>query len=93
MLDEPTLGLAPRLKEELGEAIGRIARSGIPLILVEQDVEFLLALTDRLYLLESGKIVLEHTQGNQQLEHAQIMNMYFGGSDSLSLSNVLENER
>ncbi|WP_246684625.1 ABC transporter ATP-binding protein [Mesorhizobium sp. B2-7-1] len=43
MLDEPTLGLSPRLKEELGAAIGEISKSGVPLIVVEQDIEFLLS--------------------------------------------------
>ena len=40
MLDEPTLGLAPKLKDEFREAISVISRSGVPLVLVEQDVEF-----------------------------------------------------
>lgn len=90
MLDEPTLGLAPKLKEELMEAIGQIAKDGIPLILVEQDVEFLLALTDRLYFVEKGQIVFSQDKGGGQLEHEQIMQMYFGGSDRLAVATLRE---
>lgn len=76
MLDEPTLGLAPKLKGELREAIGRIADSGIPLILVEQDVEFMMVLTDRLYLIEKGQVALESTP--QNVDNSRILEMYFG---------------
>ena len=47
ILDEPTLGLSPRLRLELAEAIGRIRASGLPLIVVDQNVEFLTRLADR----------------------------------------------
>ena len=76
MLDEPTLGLAPKLKGELREAIGKIADSGVPLILVEQDVEFMMELTDRLYLIEKGQVALESTP--QNVDNSQILEMYFG---------------
>ena len=77
ILDEPTLGLSPRLKGELREAIDQIARKGTPLIVVEQDVEFLLALTKRLYLIEQGEVANEISQDNAP-DHQEIMNMYFG---------------
>ena len=77
MLDEPTLGLSPRLKQELAEAIGAIARSGVPLIVVEQDVEFLLALTQRLYMIEHGAVVREIDR-NDGLDHTEVMQLYFG---------------
>ncbi|KAA9010341.1 ABC transporter ATP-binding protein [Histidinibacterium aquaticum] len=77
LLDEPTLGLSPRLKEELAVAIGEIHESGIPLILVEQDVEFLLSLTDRLYLVEHGEVAREIDQASAP-DHQEIMDMYFG---------------
>ncbi len=90
MLDEPTLGLAPVLKEWLEEAIQKVAASSIPLIVVEQDVEFLLNLTDRLYLIEEGQIALEQTQESGALEHEQIMEMYFGGTDRNILAELAE---
>ncbi|MDX8533232.1 ABC transporter ATP-binding protein [Mesorhizobium sp. VK25A] len=77
MLDEPTLGLSPRLKEELGAAIGEISKSGVPLIVVEQDIEFLLSLTDRLYLVEHGVVVREIDRANAP-DHEEVMRLYFG---------------
>jgi branched-chain amino acid transport system ATP-binding protein len=77
LLDEPTLGLAPRVKDELASAIQRIASSGVTLLVVDQDVEFLLAITDRLYLLEQGRVVFE-SRSDTSIEDARIMSMYFG---------------
>lgn len=77
MLDEPTLGLAPKLKDELLEAIGKISGGGVPLILVEQDVEFLVSLTDRLCMINHGAVTLNVT-ATERLDHAEIMQMYFG---------------
>ncbi|MBM3517134.1 MAG: ABC transporter ATP-binding protein [Alphaproteobacteria bacterium] len=77
MLDEPSLGLAPKLKDEVAEAIGRIAKTGVPFILVDQDIEFLMGLTDQLYMIDHGEVVLEFASG-QALDHRQIMEMYFG---------------
>lgn len=77
MLDEPTLGLSPKLKEELAAAIGKIAEGGVPLILVEQDIEFLMALTDRLYLIEHGEVVREIDRANSP-DHDEVMKLYFG---------------
>jgi branched-chain amino acid transport system ATP-binding protein len=77
MLDEPTLGLAPKLKDELLEAIGKISKGGVPLVLVEQDVEFLVSLTDRLCMINHGAVTLNVT-ATERLDHADIMQMYFG---------------
>ncbi|MEX0343559.1 MAG: ABC transporter ATP-binding protein [Rhizobiaceae bacterium] len=77
MLDEPTLGLSPKLKQELAAAIGKIAEGGVPLILVEQDIEFLMALTDRLYLIEHGEVVREIDRANSP-DHDEVMKLYFG---------------
>lgn len=81
MLDEPTLGLSPRLKEELAEAIAAIAASGIPLVVVEQDVEFLLQLAGRLYMIEHGEVAREIDCANTP-DHAEIMQLYFGGGSA-----------
>lgn len=77
MLDEPTLGLSPKLKEELAGAIARISKTGVPLIVVEQDVEFLLSLTDRLYMIEHGEVVREISSTNAP-DHEEVMRLYFG---------------
>jgi branched-chain amino acid transport system ATP-binding protein len=77
MLDEPTLGLSPRLKEELGDAVGKIAKSGVPLVVVDQDVEFLMSLADRLYLIEHGAVAKEIDRANAP-DHDEVMRLYFG---------------
>jgi branched-chain amino acid transport system ATP-binding protein len=77
MLDEPTLGLSPKLKDELADAIGAISASGTPLLLVEQDIAFVLALVDRMYLVDHGRITREIDRGGS-VDHQEIMDMYFG---------------
>ncbi|MCP4626239.1 MAG: ABC transporter ATP-binding protein [bacterium] len=78
MLDEPSLGLAPVMKDVLGRAVAGITSRGVTLILVEQDVEFMLELTDRFYLIEDGQVALEGT--NDTIDHQEILAMYFGAS-------------
>jgi len=80
MVDEPTLGLSPKIKSELKENINNVAKMGIPFILVEQDIEFLMEFTDRMYLLEKGRIVAEVDKYNL-LDHKSILDIYFGDSD------------
>ncbi len=77
LLDEPTLGLSPRIKEELCGAVERISRAGVRLVVVEQDVEFLLRLTDHLYLVNHGAVAAEFS-GADRLSHDDIMDLYFG---------------
>jgi len=77
MLDEPTLGLSPRLKKELAVAIGKIREGGVPLVLVEQDIEFLLQLTERLVMVEHGEVAREIDRADAP-DHAEIMRLYFG---------------
>lgn len=78
MLDEPSLGLAPVMKDILGRAVAEITSRGVTLILVEQDVEFMLELTNRFYLIEDGKVALEGA--NDTIDHQEILSMYFGAS-------------
>jgi branched-chain amino acid transport system ATP-binding protein len=77
ILDEPTLGLAPKIKDELCAAVMAISKGGVPLIVVEQDVEFLLELSQHLYLVNHGEIATE-IQPGQTMDHGEIMSMYFG---------------
>ena len=77
LLDEPSVGLAPLIKEELARAIGEIAASGVTMIIVDQDVELLLGICDRLYLIEKGSVSLE-TADVSQVDQAEILEMYFG---------------
>ncbi|WP_281041101.1 MULTISPECIES: ATP-binding cassette domain-containing protein [unclassified Mesorhizobium] len=77
ILDEPTLGLAPKIKDELCASVMDISRGGVPLIVVEQDIEFLLELTQQLYLVNHGAVATKIKPG-ESLDHGEIMSMYFG---------------
>jgi branched-chain amino acid transport system ATP-binding protein len=77
ILDEPTLGLAPKIKDELCASVLEISKGGVPLIVVEQDVEFLLELSQHLYLVNHGQVATEIKPG-QTMDHGEIMRMYFG---------------
>lgn len=77
MLDEPTLGLSPKLKAELCSAIERISESGVPTIVVEQDINFMLRLTDYFYLIHQGHVTAEF-RADQSLDNQKIMDMYLG---------------
>ena len=76
-LDEPTLGLSPKLRIELQHVIGRIRETGVPLIIVDQNVEFLTALVDRLFLFDHGSITREIDAASMP-SHDEIMEMMFG---------------
>lgn len=77
ILDEPTLGLSPKLKAELRDAIARIVASGMQTVIVEQDPEFVKALTTRFLLVSEGAVRAEISDV-ESLEHQRIMEMYFG---------------
>jgi branched-chain amino acid transport system ATP-binding protein len=79
ILDEPTLGLSPKLKTELRDAIATIIASGVQTVIVEQDPEFLQTLTTRFLLVAEGTVRAE-IAGDGGLEHQRIVEMYFGHS-------------
>lgn len=59
LMDEPSLGLAPLLVKEVMGVIRRVSETGLPILLVEQNVMQVLKISDRSYVLENGKLVLE----------------------------------
>ena len=77
MLDEPTLGLSPKLRLELATAIRKIKDSGVPLIVIDQDIEFLESLIDTLYLFDHGRIS-NRIEKDDMPSHEEIMAMLFG---------------
>lgn len=79
MLDEPTLGLAPRVRADLAKAILAIANTGVGLLVVDQDIDMLLGLCDRLYLIEQGRVALDVVDPNQ-IQHQDVLKRYFGGA-------------
>ena len=60
-IDEPSLGLAPRIREELFAAIGRIHAEGVPVLLVEQEVAQVFRMASRNYVLSQGRILAQGT--------------------------------
>jgi branched-chain amino acid transport system ATP-binding protein len=58
-IDEPSLGLAPRIREELFAAIAKIHAEGVPVLLVEQEVGQVFKMADRNYVLSQGRIIAE----------------------------------
>ena len=77
ILDEPTLGLAPKLRRELADAIQAIKADGVPLIIVDQDVDFLKSLIETLYLFDHGRISGRIERADMP-SHEEIMRMLFG---------------
>jgi branched-chain amino acid transport system ATP-binding protein len=77
MLDEPSLGLAPIMVQEMFRVIGEINRAGVTVLLVEQDTEHALALAHRGFVLESGRVVLSGT-GRELLANARVREAYLG---------------
>jgi branched-chain amino acid transport system ATP-binding protein len=77
MLDEPSLGLAPILSKSIFDTIKRISDQGTTILLVEQDVRNSLSMSDRGYVLEHGRIVMEGT-GTELLENPHVRKAYLG---------------
>jgi len=77
MLDEPSLGLAPRLVRAILDALVEINRSGVAIFLVEQNVPAALALAHRAYVLEAGRIVGEG-RGDELLRDPHVRRAYLG---------------
>jgi branched-chain amino acid transport system ATP-binding protein len=77
ILDEPTLGLSPKLRHEFAEAIRAIRQTGVPLIVVDQDVDFLKSLIDTLYLFDHGRISGRIARADMP-SHEALMRMLFG---------------
>jgi branched-chain amino acid transport system ATP-binding protein len=77
MLDEPSLGLAPVLIKEIFVTIRQIADQGTTVLMVEQDVQHSLSLSDRGYVLEHGRIVMEG-KGKELLDNPNIREAYLG---------------
>lgn len=78
MLDEPSLGLAPKIVETVFEQIERIHESGTTIFLVEQNARRALSIADRAYVLELGQIRHQGT-GQELLSDPEVQRAYLGG--------------
>jgi len=81
MLDEPSMGLAPLLVEQIFDIIRQLHADGTTILLVEQNAQAALAVADRGYVLETGRIVTEGT-GTALLESDAIRKAYLGDTGS-----------
>ena len=77
LFDEPSLGLAPKIVEEVGETIKRIKDMGKTILLVEQNSAMALRLADRAYLFEAGEVVLAGT-GAELQSNPDVAKAYLG---------------
>lgn len=78
ILDEPSLGLAPIIIQQIFEIIGQLREEGITVFLVEQNAHQALSLADRGYVLETGRIRL-HDTGKNLLANPEVRDAYLGG--------------
>jgi branched-chain amino acid transport system ATP-binding protein len=77
MLDEPSLGLAPRIVHEIFAIVAEINRAGTTVLLVEQNTRQALALAGRGYVLENGRVVLSGA-GRDLLDNEHVQRAYLG---------------
>jgi len=78
LLDEPSMGLAPVLVEQIFDIIQDINQQGTSVLLVEQNAHMALSIADRAYVLETGKIVLQGN-ANEVMSDPMVINAYLGG--------------
>ena len=77
MLDEPSLGLAPRLVDEVLDTVRKLKNEGMTILLVEQNVREALDLADKGYVIQSGNVILEGV-GKDLLDNEMIRRAYLG---------------
>jgi branched-chain amino acid transport system ATP-binding protein len=87
LLDEPSLGLSPLLVTEIFRVLAGLRETGVSILLSEQNARLSLAIADRGYVIETGKIVNGGT-GAELLGSSEIMERYLGvGASSIDLAN------
>ncbi|MBI5265302.1 MAG: ABC transporter ATP-binding protein [Bradyrhizobium sp.] len=77
LLDEPSMGLAPLLVEEIFNAITELRKQAMTILLVEQNAHAALAIADQAYVIESGEVVLSGS-GKELLENERVREAYLG---------------
>ena len=80
LLDEPSLGLAPRIVEEIFEIIRRLHQGGLTVVLVEQNAHAALSIGTRGYVMETGRVVLEGSAG-ELLANEDVRQFYLGSGE------------
>ena len=77
IMDEPSMGLSPKLVDEVFDIIEKVSEVGIPIFVVEQNLRKALSIADRGYILNGGRIVLEDSAGNL-LQNENVIKAYLG---------------
>ncbi len=77
LLDEPSMGLAPKIIEEIFIVMKKLNEKGITVLLVEQDAQIALSIADRGYVMQTGSIVIEGT-GEELLANEDVKSIYLG---------------
>ncbi|MGK0619166.1 ABC transporter ATP-binding protein [Meiothermus cerbereus] len=77
LLDEPSLGLAPLIVQEIFRILGELKAQGTPILVVEQNARMALKLADRGYVLEAGELVMEG-RGQELLHDPRVIESYLG---------------
>lgn len=77
LLDEPSLGLAPKIVEQIADTIIQIQKEGIPILLVEQNAMMSLSICERAYVLETGRILISG-KGCELMENEEVQKAYLG---------------
>ena len=82
LLDEPSLGIMPKLVVEIFAAIHEIRKKGVTVLLVEQNVFEALEVSDRAYVMQSGRVVLEGS--GKELLHSDLVRTAYLGSAGIA---------
>ena len=78
MLDEPSMGLAPILVDQIFDIIKELNQSGVTILLVEQNAQMALSIANRGYVLETGRVVLS-ADADELLHNSAVKKAYLGG--------------
>ncbi len=85
MLDEPSLGLAPRIVADVFEIVGALRDSGVSILLVEQNARAALRLADHAYVMELGCVVMQG-KASEMIADKRIIETYLGGTHNADLA-------
>lgn len=80
MLDEPTAGLSPKYRHEIFENVKTIKKTGVPILMIEQNAKQALSISDRSYVLVDGRNKVTGT-GAELLANREVARMFLGGKD------------
>jgi branched-chain amino acid transport system ATP-binding protein len=78
LLDEPSMGLSPLMTQQVFDVLTKLKDSGITMLLVEQNAYDALEISDRTYILETGRIIMEG-KSSKLIEDPKVKEAYLGG--------------